>query len=65
MKNGKFSYSMYIVALIGGLASGLSFSKAAYHKGKKDAYEDCGNRIKETIANVEEMLEESKNEEES
>jgi hypothetical protein len=58
MKDGKFSYGMYIVALVAGLASGLSYSKAFYHKGKRDAYQDCAEKIEETMIEVEKALSE-------
>lgn len=36
----KFSLGWYMFALCGGLASGLCFSRAQYHKGQRDAYAD-------------------------
>ena len=56
----KFSIvAYYAFALAGGL-----FSRAMYHKGKADAYNECAEMLKEFGADVEAMVE-KKNEEEA
>ena len=61
----KFSIvAYYAFALAGGLVSGGLFSRAMYHKGKADAYNECAEMLKEFGADVEAMVE-KKNEEEA
>lgn len=43
---GKVLMAIYGVA---GVGTGLIFSKAMYHKGKADAYEDATNRLKKVM----------------
>lgn len=52
----KFSIGWYMFALIGGLASGLMFSKAQYHKGKADAYKDINDALEKFYNDVEEYF---------
>ena len=48
----KFNSGIYVFGFLVGIATGLSFSQAAYHKGKKDAYEDVGERLQKVIDNI-------------
>lgn len=59
----KLSYGWYVIALFGGLVSGLSMSKAQYYKGQSDAYDQISNQLKESIDKIEKELEESEKEE--
>lgn len=34
----EFNKGIYMVAMVGGMAAGLCFSKAMYHKGRYDAF---------------------------
>ena len=44
----KFSLIAYYgFALLGGMVTGGLFAKAAYHKGKADAYNDCAEMLEE------------------
>lgn len=43
---GKVLMAIYGAA---GVGTGLIFSKAMYHKGKADAYEDATNRLKKVM----------------
>lgn len=46
-----------------GVGTGLIFSKAMYHKGKADAYEDATNRLKKCHEEIMNMLKEKEEEE--
>lgn len=52
MEKGNYSYAMYLIALGCGLISGLSLSKAAYFKGKEEAYGKCAALLKEGLQNA-------------
>ena len=57
MKNNKnFSLGWYAFAAIGGLTSGLLFSKAQYHKGQADAYNKIANDLQELSDGIEQGL---------
>lgn len=59
----KFSIVAYYgFALVGGLLTGGLFSRAMYHKGKADAYNECSEMLKESVAEVERMVEEKEEE---
>ena len=63
MKNeGKFSFGMYLFAMVGGMVSGLLFSKAAYHKGQADAYNDIAEDLEKITNSIQDSV---KKEEES
>lgn len=52
-KAGLILMGIYGVA---GVVTGLMFSKAQYHKGQADAYEDITNDLNKVIEETEEML---------
>lgn len=56
MKNDKFSVVMYLIALVGGVFAGGIFSRGQYHKGKRDAFQECGEMLQKSIDEVEESL---------
>ena len=47
--NNKFSIGLYAIAAVGGLVSGLCFSRAQYYRGKRDAFIEAREMIKEEI----------------
>lgn len=57
---GKVLMAIYGVA---GVGTGLIFSRAMYHKGKADAYDDAANRLKEVHKEVMDMIKEKEEEE--
>lgn len=48
----KFSNKYCVLAFIVGLSSGLGLTTLAYHKGKKDAYEDVENHLQNVVEDV-------------
>lgn len=58
MNKNKFSIGWYMFALFGGLASGLTFSKAQYHKGQADAYNKIAKDLEKVSEEIEEYFEE-------
>lgn len=59
-KLGKILMVIYGVA---GIGTGLIFSKAMYHKGKADAYDDARNRLKKAHEEIMEKIKEKEMEE--
>lgn len=57
---GKVLMAIYAAV---GVGTGLIFSKAMYHKGKADAYEDATNRLKKSHEEIMNMLKEKEEEE--
>lgn len=62
MKNGKLSLGVYLFAFVGGLGSGLCFSKAFYYKGKKDAFDEVKDDIDKLNHDVVDFLEKRRKE---
>lgn len=58
MNKNKFSIGWYMFALFGGLASGLTFSKAQYRKGQADAYNKIAKDLEKASEEIEEYFEE-------
>lgn len=56
---GKVLMAIYGVA---GVATGLIFGRAQYHKGKAEAYDDATNRLKEVHEEVMNMIKEKEEE---
>lgn len=56
---GKVLMAIYGVA---GVGTGLIFSKAMYHKGKADAYDDAGKRLQKVHDEVMSMIKEKEEE---
>ena len=44
--NNKFNLGVYALGVIGGLASGLCFSRVQYYRGKRDAFNEAKEIIK-------------------
>lgn len=63
MGKDKFSLGWYAFALVGGLVSGLCFSRSQYHQGKIDAYNEVTKELEKVQEDVEQYLEEHKEEE--
>lgn len=59
----KLNFGWYVFAAIGGFVSGAMFSKAHYHKGQADAYEEMANSLESMIDETEKFLDEHKIEE--
>lgn len=59
----KFSLVAYYgFALLGGMVTGGLFSKAMYHKGKADAYNDCAKMLEELKVETESMVDDNEEE---
>lgn len=58
----KFSVGLYAFAAIGGLVSGLCFSRAQYYRGKRDAFIEARDMIKEELDSVKSELDVNKEE---
>ena len=56
--NNKFNLGLYAIAAVGGLVSGLCFSRAQYYRGKRDAFNEAREIVKEVFEPVESELEE-------
>lgn len=56
---GKVLMAIYGVA---GVGTGLIFSKAMYHKGKADAYDDASKRLQKVHDEVMSMIKEKEEE---
>lgn len=56
MKSSKFNVGMYLFAAVGGLVSGLYFSKAMYHKGKLDAYNETHESLCKLAEDIQGVL---------
>lgn len=54
----------YGFALVGGLLTGGLFSRAMYHKGKADAYNDCAEMLQEMNTDVARMIAEKEKDQE-
>ena len=63
MKEGKFNLGLYVFSAVCGAAMGGLFSKAMYHKGKAEAYQECADSLQEVIDNTEKTLAERKEKE--
>lgn len=56
MKSSKFNIGMYLFAAVGGLVSGLYFSKAMYHKGRLDAFREVQGDLSKLAEDVMDVL---------
>lgn len=56
MKSSKFNLGLYVFAAVGGLLSGLSFSKALYHKGKVDAFKEVQGELDKLAKGIKDVL---------
>lgn len=63
MSKNNFNFGWYMFAMVGGMASGLMFSRAQYHKGQADAYSEISERLQKVHEDVEEYLAEHENKE--
>ena len=63
MGKERFNLGVYMFAAGMGLLSGLMLSKAAYHKGKADACEECSELLREAVDKVNEELDKKEEEE--
>lgn len=65
MKSGKFNVGMYLIAAVGGLVSGVCFSKAMYHKGKLDAFNEVQGSLDKLAEDIQDVLDKREEQEEA
>lgn len=53
-KEKDLNVGWYLFALVGGIASGLMFSKSQYYKGQYDAYEEIGKDLQDSLDSIKE-----------
>lgn len=62
MRIEKLGKVLMVIYGVAGIGTGLIFSKAMYHKGKADAYDDAINRLKKFNEEVMDMIKEKEEE---
>lgn len=63
MRIEKLGKVLVVIYGVAGIGTGLIFSKAMYHKGKADAYDDAYNRLKKAHEEIMENIKEKEMEE--
>lgn len=62
MRIEKLGKVLMVIYGVAGIGTGLIFSKAMYHKGKADAYDDAINRLKKVDEKITNMINEKEEE---